>query len=237
MKIGLIRFFFLLFDRVPVQVLTSDLHHRTQRKNPTWSEIMILECSFSISPETGRLWHMCRLNSLLLLFFTSTWQSLWQNTVNVSFFCAFVKKMSLSSSINAISLARMAMISWWDGPLAVVFSLCCQMYRLSCLPFVQHFLFIMSHIHAHTHTHTHTHECVGTRVHVWVSVRAWCQFFLLFILFLCMCVCVSVRACHGGYIEMFNFLAGISEYSTVSVFSVLLLFFTLCTGPGTRCHP
>ena len=37
----------------------------------------------------------------------------------------------------------------------------------------------------------------------------------------------------GINIKMFNFLAGFSEYSTVSVFSVLLLFFTLCTGPGT----
>ena len=30
----------------------------------------------------------------------------------------------------------------------------------------------------------------------------------------------SVRACRGGYFEMFNFLAGISEYSTVSVISI-----------------
>ena len=43
-------------------------------------------------------------------------------------------------------------------------------------------------------------------------------------LFLCMCICDSVRACRGGYFELFNFLAGISQYSTVSIISVLLLF-------------
>ena len=36
-------------------------------------------------------------------------------------------------------------------------------------------------------------------------------FFLLLILFLCTCVSDSVRACRGGYFEMLNFLAGISE--------------------------
>ena len=35
-----------LFDRLPVQISTSDLHHRTQRKKSFRSEIMILECSF-----------------------------------------------------------------------------------------------------------------------------------------------------------------------------------------------
>ena len=62
-------------------------------------------------------------------------------------------------------------------------------------------------------------------------MRAWCHFFLLFILFLCTCICDSVRACRGGYFEMSNILAGISEYSTVSVISLLLLFFTICTDP------
>ena len=52
----------------------------------------------------------------------------------------------------------------------------------------------------HTYTHMHSHT-----------------YFLLFILFLCTCVCDSVHACRGGYFEMFNFLAGISEYSTGSV--------------------
>ena len=33
-----------------------------------------------------------------------------------------------------------------------------------------------------------------------------------------------------------TFLAVISEYSTVSVIFPLL-FFPLCTGPGTHCHP
>ena len=66
---------------------------------------------------------------------------------------------------------------------------------------------------------------------------------------MCTCVCVSVRACHGGYIEMFNFLAGTSEYSTVSVFQsycssllsvlalgpavILRVYFCLDLGPET----
>ena len=30
-------------------------------------------------------------------------------------------------------------------------------YRLSCLPLVWHFFFIVTHTHTHTHTHAHTH--------------------------------------------------------------------------------
>ena len=42
-------------------------------------------------------------------------------------------------------------------------------YRLPCLPFVWHFLFIVTHTHTHTHTHahsrTHTHTHTHTRAH------------------------------------------------------------------------
>ena len=41
--------FVRLFDRVLVRILTSDVHHRTLRKKPTRSEIMILECSFPLT--------------------------------------------------------------------------------------------------------------------------------------------------------------------------------------------
>ena len=49
----------------------------------------------------------------------------------------------------------------------------------------------------HTHTHTHTHACTRAGV---------TRIFLLFIFFLCMCGCESVRACRGGYFEMFDIL-------------------------------
>ena len=67
-------------------------------------------------------------------------------------------------------------------------------------------------------------------------LRAWREFFLLFI-FLCTCGYDSVRACRGGYFEMFDVLGSHFEYSTVIVIPLLLLFFPLCTGPGTHCHP
>ena len=41
-----------------------------------------------------------------------------------------------------------------------------------------------------------------------MSVRAWREIFLLFILFLCTCGYDSVRACRGGYFEMFDVLGG-----------------------------
>ena len=53
---------------------------------------------------------------------------------------------------------------------------CCYLkycrYRLSCLLFIRHFLFIVTHSHtrvrAHTHTHTHTH----TRAHTHTRTHA-----------------------------------------------------------------
>ena len=83
-----------------------------------------------------------------------------------------------------------------------------------------------------------------------MSMRAWGETFLLFILFLCTCgyasvrACrggyASVRACRGGYFEMFDDLGGHfgvfdSQRHFPSYFS--LIFFPLCTGPGTHCHP
>ena len=38
-----------LFDRLPVRISTSDLHHRILRKNSIISELMILECSFPLN--------------------------------------------------------------------------------------------------------------------------------------------------------------------------------------------
>ena len=38
-----------LFDRLPVRILTSDLHHWILRKKSFISELMILECSFPLS--------------------------------------------------------------------------------------------------------------------------------------------------------------------------------------------
>ena len=50
---------------------------------------------------------------------------------------------------------------------------CCYLkycrYRLSCLLFIRHFLFIVTHTHTHTHTrvraHTHTHARARARTH------------------------------------------------------------------------
>ena len=38
-----------LLDRVSVRILTSEYHHRTLRKKPATSEIIILECSFPLT--------------------------------------------------------------------------------------------------------------------------------------------------------------------------------------------
>ena len=56
----------------------------------------------------------------------------------------------------------------------------------------------------------------------------------------CTCRYASVRACRGGYFEMFDDLGGHfggfdSQRHFPSYFS--LIFFPLCTGPGTHCHP
>ena len=40
-----------LFDRLPVRISTSDLHHRILRKKSFISELMILECSFPLTKE------------------------------------------------------------------------------------------------------------------------------------------------------------------------------------------
>ena len=37
--------------------------------------------------------------------------------------------------------------------------------RLSCLPFVWHFFFIVTHTHTHTHTHARTHTPTHARTH------------------------------------------------------------------------
>ena len=43
------QFFRRLFDRLPVRISTSDLHHRILRKKTLiMSELMILECSFKL---------------------------------------------------------------------------------------------------------------------------------------------------------------------------------------------
>ena len=103
------------------------------------------------------------------------------------------------------------------------------------------------HPHPHTHTHTPTHPCTHphhTSTHTLTpTVR---ELFLLFILFLCTCGYDSVRACRGGYFEMFDIRGGhFGVFDSqrhfplllLSSFSLLLLFFPLCTGPGTHCHP
>ena len=41
-----------LFDRLPVRISTSDLHHRILRKKFYISELMILECSFPLKADT-----------------------------------------------------------------------------------------------------------------------------------------------------------------------------------------
>ena len=48
-----------LFDRLPVQVLTSDLHHRILRRKSIRSELMILECSLKSEKiiSSGARWH------------------------------------------------------------------------------------------------------------------------------------------------------------------------------------
>ena len=74
-----------------------------------------------------------------------------------------------------------------------------------------------------------------------MSMRAWREISsLLFVLFLCTCGYASVGACRGGYFEMFDDLDGHfgvfdSQRYFPSYFS--LIFFPLCTGPGTHCHP
>ena len=70
---------------------------------------------------------------------------------------------------SLFSSVRMAVINWWNGPLAlVVFSLRCaathlkyRRCRLSCLPFIWHFFFIVTHTHPHTHKHPRTNAHVN----------------------------------------------------------------------------
>ena len=65
---------------------------------------------------------------------------------------------------------------------------CCYLkycrYRLSCLLFIRHFLFIVTHSHTHTracaHTHTHTHARAHTHTHI---VHAGWIVFVFFIYF------------------------------------------------------
>ena len=59
-----------------------------------------------------------------------------------------------------------------------------------------------------------------------MSMRAWRETFLLFTLFLCTCGFASVRACRGGYFEMFDDLGGHFGVQCVrqsASFSLLLL--------------
>ena len=80
-------------------------------------------------------------------------------------------------------------------------------------------------------------DCVETCV----SQRAGVARFFSFVYtlpYLYVCVCDSVRACRGAYFEMFDILGGHFEvFDSQHHFPSLLLFFALCTGPGTHCHP
>ena len=69
---------------------------------------------------------------------------------------------------------------------------CCYLkycrYRLSCLLFIRHFLFIVTHTHTHTrvraHTHTHTRARARTHTHTHTHiVHAGWVVFVLFIYF------------------------------------------------------
>ena len=42
-----------------------------------------------------------------------------------------------------------------------------RLYRLSCLPFVWQFLFIVTHTHTHTHTHVHVSMHIYTHKHIY----------------------------------------------------------------------
>ena len=83
--------------------------------------------------------------------------------------------------------------------------------RLSCLPFVWHFSFIVTNTHTHTHTHT-----------------------------VCRCVCESACGCGTNFFPLLNTLpvyvymwAGISECSTVSAIPLFpsSLLSVLALGP------
>ena len=58
------------------------------------------------------------------------------------------------------------------------------------------------------HANCHVGQGANVSEHVCESVRAWREFFLLFILFLWTCGYDSVRACRGGYFQMFDVLGG-----------------------------
>ena len=66
---------------------------------------------------------------------------------------------------------------------------CCYLkycrYRLSCLLFIRHFLFIVTHSHtrvraAHTHTHTHARAHTHTHTHTLCMLDGLFSFFLFF---------------------------------------------------------
>ena len=68
---------------------------------------------------------------------------------------------------------------------------CCYLkycrYRLSCLLFIRHFLFIVTHsrdtrVRARAHTHTHTHARAHARTHTHIVHAGWVVF-VLFIFF------------------------------------------------------
>ena len=105
------------------------------------------------------------------------------------------------------------MIDWWDGPLAVVvflFALCLLLLPWSIAGVAcracHSFGTFSSLWHNARPCHVGLGRSANLLVHVWVSMRACRQFFLLFLLFLCTYVCESAFVCHGSYFEMFDTL-------------------------------
>ena len=63
-----------------------------------------------------------------------------------------------------VRVSRTTHTDWRNGPLPVLyfsFPCACDLH-LSCLPFVWHSLFILTHTHMYTHTQTHTHTYTHT---------------------------------------------------------------------------
>ena len=85
---------------------------------------------------------MCRFSKLLLFSF---------------FFCK-------GGSDRLMKRASFSCCNFLCVVLAAAYLKYCRC-RLSCLPFVWHFFFIVTHTHTHTHTQTHTHTHTHTHMH------------------------------------------------------------------------